>query len=108
MYYNKVVLVGTVGNAPRFKDGEYKEAFFPLVQKKAWINKKTKQRHEETQYHRIELSGALLKNSLPILIKGKPILVEGELISKSIEGIESCIFSSEVFATLIKKFRPES
>ena len=64
-----------------------------------------------TIYHRIEVSGAVLKSALPILLKDRAVLVEGELISKEIstgvksDGMNTYTLISEVAAVLIKKIR---
>jgi hypothetical protein len=58
------------------------------------------------------VSGSILKGALPILIKNTMVLVEGELISKTVhtgvgnDYMKQYIITSEVAANLIKKISP--
>ena len=109
MYYNTVILLGTVGKVPQYIGQNNTSAIFPLEQKKAWVHKRSRKRYEEVQYHRIEVSGSMLKSALPILLENTIVLVEGELISKTInpndgnDGMKSYMIISEVVARRIKK-----
>jgi len=105
--YNKVVLVGRIGTDSIYKGTQRPKAIFPLSTEKTWKKKTHGERQTKKLWHKIIVSGQLLKSCKGRLVKNKMILVEGELRSSAQQtsqesGLGHYIFTNEVFALQIK------
>ena len=79
---NKVILVGNVGQDPEFRttnDGR-EMATFSLATSEAWVDKRTNEKKEKIEWHRIVIfSQGLVKISKSYLKKGMKLYLEGSL-----------------------------
>lgn len=83
--YNRVTIVGTLGRDPErktFEDGG-EASNFTLATTESWTDKKTGQKKEETEWHRITSIGKLAAACNKNLKKGSKVLVEGSLKTRS-------------------------
>lgn len=106
--YNKVVLIGRIGMDSIYKGTVRPKAIFPLSTEKTWKKKTHGERQTKKLWHKIIVSGQLLKSCKGRLVKNKIILVEGELRSSSAQqtslgsDLGHYVFTNEVFALQIK------
>lgn len=98
---NKVILIGNLGADPKTRsmpDGSL-VASLSLATTDTWTDRQG-QRQEDTQWHRIRLSGRLAKTAAEFLKKGDPVYIEGSLGYRKwsdAQGVERHV--SEIFAT---------
>ena len=81
MSVNKVILVGRLGNAPDVNFMKNGDAVtnFSVATSKRWTDKVTKERHEDTEWHRVSCFGKVAETAAELLGKGKQVYVEGSL-----------------------------
>lgn len=77
---NKVILVGNLGRDPEFKNFETGSVCnVPLATTLVSRDKKTNEKREETEWHRLVFYNRLAEIVNSYLKKGSPIYVEGRL-----------------------------
>ena len=78
---NKVILVGNLGRDPEIRYTQSGEpiANFSLATNESWTDKKTGQRQERTEWHRVEVFGKQAQVVRDYCTKGKQIYLEGSL-----------------------------
>ena len=83
---NKVQLIGNLGMNPEVKelDGGKRIAKFTLATNE-YYNNKSGERVQETQWHNIVAWGKTAELMEQLLAKGKEVMVEGKLTSRSWE-----------------------
>ncbi len=83
---NKVILVGNLGRDPelRYTPGGQAVATFSIATTENYT-KKSGEREERTEWHRIVLWGKSAESLQPYLTKGKQVYIEGRLHSRSYE-----------------------
>ena len=86
---NKVQLIGNLGSTPEVKklDGGKTIAKFSLATNETYKNQKG-EKVEETQWHNIVAWGKTAELMEQLLAKGKEVMVEGKLTSRSYEDKE--------------------
>ena len=86
---NKVQLIGNLGMNPEVKrlDGGSSVAKFTMATNESYTNKKG-ERVEDTQWHNIVAWGKTAELMGDLLAKGKEVMVEGKLTSRSWEDKE--------------------
>ncbi len=83
--YNKAVLVGRLGKDP---DLSYTQAGtarcrFSIATSDFYYDKKTDEKKEETEWHNVITWGKSAENCGKYLVKGKLVLVEGKIVTRS-------------------------
>jgi single-strand DNA-binding protein len=80
MSYNKVFLIGHLGQDPelRHTQGGSKVASFSIATNEAWVNKDG-QKQERTEWHRIVVWGKQAETASEYLKKGRQVFIEGRL-----------------------------
>ncbi len=78
---NKVILVGFVGKDPevRYTDGGQAVAELRVATSRAWTDRASGQRREETEWHDVEVWGKTAKACGELLAKGGQVYVEGRI-----------------------------
>ena len=78
---NKVILVGTLGNDPEFKQLNNGNAVanLSLATNESWKDKNTGQLQEKTEWHRVVMFGKLAEIANQYLNKGSQVYIEGKL-----------------------------
>jgi single-strand DNA-binding protein len=84
---NRVVVVGSLGADAelRFTQSNQPVLNFRMATTEGYFDEKSKERKEVTEWHSIVLWGARGKALEKILVKGKQVLVEGSLQTRSFE-----------------------
>lgn len=81
---NRVQLLGYLGRDPEVKTmGQYEFVTISIATKRSWVDKTTKERREETEWHRCTAMGDSMKKLAKNLKKGTRLLVEGRLRTRS-------------------------
>ena len=78
---NKVILVGRLGNDPdiRYTPNGKAVTALSVATSESWIDKKTNQRQERTEWHRVVLFDKLSEIANQYLRKGSQVYLEGKL-----------------------------
>lgn len=78
---NKVTLIGRLGNDPeiRYTSNGKSVANISLATSRTWNNKETREKHEETEWHRIVFFGRSAEIVGQYLRKGSLVYIEGRL-----------------------------
>ena len=78
---NKVILLGNLGNQPEIKyTGDGKAiANLSIATSKAWVDKNSGEKKENTQWHRVVLFGKRAQIANQYCKKGTKVYIEGEL-----------------------------
>jgi len=78
---NRVILIGNLGQDPEAKELEGGRALtkFSLATSDSWTDKKTGERVEQTEWHRIVSWGKTAELAAKYLGKGRQVCVEGRL-----------------------------
>lgn len=86
--FNQITLLGNVGNleVKTFSNGG-KIVEASLATGKRWKDRNGNQ-HEETQWHRLVISGALADTAERYIQKGDPLFVQGEMTYRQWESRE--------------------
>ena len=103
---NKVILIGTLGRDPesRFMQSGDKVVNMSIATSEKWTDKKSGERKEKTEWHRIVIFDPnLAEIADKYLKKGSPVYLEGQLQTRKWtdqSGVEK--FSTEI---VLQKFR---
>lgn len=78
---NKAILIGNIGRDAevRHTQGGDAVATLSLATSESWTSKKSGQREEQTEWHRVVIWGKTAENLSKYLMKGKQIAVEGRI-----------------------------
>ena len=78
---NKVILLGNLGSAPDIKEAKTGNRYcnFSVATSSTWTDKKTNEKTEETQWHRVVAFGRLADIAGDFLDKGSKVFIEGSL-----------------------------
>ena len=78
---NKVILIGRLGNDPECRNTTNggMVANISLATSEKWLDKKTNQQKEKTEWHRVVIFGKLAEVASNYLHKGSNIYIEGKL-----------------------------
>lgn len=84
---NKVILVGTCGQDPEIKFMPSGDAVcnLSLATSEQWTDKKTSQKVEKTEWHRVTLFGKVAEIAGEYLRKGSQVYIEGKLQTREWE-----------------------
>lgn len=84
---NKVILIGNLGRDPelKFTQGGMAVCNLNLATTRAYFNKNTSERVEETEWHRVVVWGKDAENANKYLTKGRQVYVEGRLQTRKYE-----------------------
>lgn len=77
---NRVTLIGNVGRDPEIRYTQAGDPImsFSLATTETWDSKSGKQ--EKTEWHKVDVFGALAKSLKSYITKGKKLFVEGKLV----------------------------
>lgn len=88
---NKVLLLGNLGDEPELRhfDGGAKLRF-RLATSESWLDKKTGEIRERTDWHTVTLWGKRAEGLARVLAKGSRVMIEGRLETRSfeVEGVK--------------------
>ena len=78
---NRVILIGTLGKDPEFRQTQAGGiiANLSLATSESWIDKKSGQKVEKTEWHKIVMFGKLAEIAERYLSKGAKVYIEGSL-----------------------------
>ena len=78
---NRVILLGTLGKDPEFRQTQNGGiiANLSLATSESWIDKKSGQKVEKTEWHKIVMFGKLAEIAERYLSKGAKVYIEGSL-----------------------------
>lgn len=78
---NKVIIVGTLGNDPEVKYSASGSAIANLsvATSEQWKDKKTGEKKEQTEWHRVVVFGKLAEVAGEYLRKGSQVYIEGQM-----------------------------
>lgn len=77
---NKVILVGNVGGDPEIRSvGDGRVATISLATSQSWKDKRSGERKERTEWHRVKVWGKPVDFIEKFVVKGDKLYVEGEL-----------------------------
>lgn len=84
---NKVILVGTCGQDPEIKYMPSGDAIcnLSLATSEQWTDKKTNEKKEKTEWHRVSLFGKVAEIAGEYLRKGSQVYIEGRLQTREWE-----------------------
>ena len=87
MSVNKVIILGRLGQDPELKHTPSGAVVcnLSLATTEAWNDKKTGQKQEKTEWHRVVMFGKIAELSNQYLKKGSQAFVEGKLQTRSWE-----------------------
>jgi len=105
--FNQIILLGNVGNleVKTFSNGG-KIVEASLATGKRWKDRNGEQ-HEETQWHRLVISGSLADTAEKYVHKGDPIFVQGEMTYRQWETREGEKRTSPEVRVLSLQFLPK-
>jgi single-strand DNA-binding protein len=85
---NKVILIGNLGADPdiRYMPHGSPVATISLATTRHWTDKKTNEKKEETEWHRVVVFGRLAEISQQFLKKGSKAYFEGRLKTRKWQG----------------------
>ena len=85
MNLNKVFLIGRLVSGPETRTTPTGQTVcsFRLATNRVWIDKKTNQKQEKTEYHNIILWGRLAEIASQFLTKGSLALIEGRIQTRN-------------------------
>lgn len=97
---NRVMLVGNLGADPelRYTDAGKPYLRLRLATSEAWIDKKTNELQERTEWHTVKVWGNRAEALARFLTKGTTIVVDGQLQTHSYEKEGQKHYSTEVMA----------
>lgn len=95
---NKVILIGTCGQDPEVRYLPNGDAVcnLSLATNESWTDKKTNQKVEKTEWHRVVIWGKLAEISGEYVRKGSQIYIEGKLETREWEKDGIKRYSTEV------------
>lgn len=101
---NKVILIGNLGRDPELKhtNGGQVVCRLNLATTRAWTDKKTNTKKEETEWHRITVWGKQAEHCAQYLAKGRACYVEGRLKTSSYEQDGVKKYSTEIIADTVQ------
>lgn len=78
---NRVILIGTLGKDPEFRQTQAGGiiANLSLATSESWLDKKTGQKVEKTEWHKVVMFGKLAEIAEKYLSKGAKVYIEGSL-----------------------------
>ena len=84
---NKVMIIGNLGADPemRYTPSGAAVANFNVACNRAWTNRETGERQEQTEWVRVVTFNRLAENCSQYLSKGRPVYVEGRLQTRQWE-----------------------
>ena len=105
--FNQITLLGNVGNleVKTFSNGG-KIVEASLATGKRWKDRNGNQ-HEETQWHRLVISGALADTAERYIQKGDPLFVQGEMTYRQWETREGEMRTSPEVRVLSLQLMPK-
>lgn len=100
---NRVIIVGNLGQDPalRHTQGGDAVANFTLATNESWTDK-AGQKQEKTEWHRVVVWGKQAENCAKHLAKGRQVLVEGSLQTRSWDKDGVTQYTTEIKARDVK------
>ena len=103
--YNRVILVGNLGKDPEVRHTATGEpiVILNLATSESWRDKKTNEKKEATEWHKVVSYGPMGEGFASIARKGDSVMVEGKIRTRSYEKDGSKHYATEVIANLLRK-----
>lgn len=103
MSVNRVILIGNVGKDPEVKylDNNVAVAKFTLATSESYLDSKTNERKETTEWHNIVAWRGLAEVAQKYITKGKQIYVEGKITTRSWEKEGQKFYATDIVAQQI-------
>jgi len=98
---NKVILIGRLGDKPELKNLPSGNSVcnFSMATSESWVDKKTNEKVEKTEWHRITAFGKLAELCSQYLDKGREAYIEGQLTTRSWENKDGVkMYTTEINA----------
>ncbi|MGH1345698.1 MAG: single-stranded DNA-binding protein [Nannocystales bacterium] len=102
---NKAIIVGNLGRDPelRYTQGGSPVCQLSVATTRAYTNKTTNDRVEETEWHRIVVWGKQAEHCNNYLAKGRQVYVEGRIQTRNYEDKEGIKrYSTEIIADVVQ------
>lgn len=98
MSVNKVIILGNLGRDPELSTtpGGAKICRLAVATSRKYLDKRTNEWVEETEWHRITVFGKTAENCATYLAKGRQVYVEGRLRTSSYEKDGQRHYSTEI------------
>lgn len=102
---NKVIIIGNLGRDPEIRYSKEEMAICKLniATTRTWTDKTSKEKHEETEWHRVTVFGKQGESCGKYLSKGRQCYVEGRLKTTSYEdkdGVKK--YSTDIIADTVQ------
>src|SRR5690242_13587972 len=97
---NRVTLIGNVGKQPELRTtpGGQSVMSFSIATTDEWLDKKSNEKKQQTEWHRIVMWGKVAESLFPILGTGKRLFLEGKLQTRSWEKDGQKRYAAEIQA----------
>lgn len=101
---NKVIILGNLGRDPEmsYTQGGSAVCKLAVATSRKYLDKRTNQNVEETEWHRITVWGKQAEHCNTYLKKGRQVYVEGRLRTSSYEKEGQRHFSTEIVADVVQ------
>src|SRR3989338_6645393 len=102
---NKVILIGNLGQDPevRYTAGGQAVATLNIATNERWLDKKTNQWQDRTEWHRVIVWGKQAENCKEYLSKGRPVYIEGRLQTRKWEDKQGQTkYTTEIVAQTVQ------
>lgn len=101
---NKAIVVGYLGKDPELSEtsGGNSVCRLAVATSRSWTDKKTNDKVEETEWHRISVWGKQAESCKKYLSKGRMVYVEGRLRTSSYEKEGQKHYSTEIVADTVQ------
>ncbi|HFE46397.1 MAG TPA: single-stranded DNA-binding protein, partial [Nannocystis exedens] len=97
---NKAIVIGNLGRDPelRYTQGGQPVCRLAVATSRRYLNKRSNEMVEETEWHRITVWGKQAEHCNTYLTKGRQVYVEGRLKTSSYEKEGQRHYSTEIIA----------
>ncbi|MBK8261598.1 MAG: single-stranded DNA-binding protein [Nannocystis sp.] len=101
---NKVIVLGNLGRDPELRYSADGQAVCKLAvaTSRRYLNKRTNEQVEETEWHRITVWGKQAEHCNTYLTKGRQVYVEGRLRTSSYDKDGQKHYSTEIVAEVVQ------
>jgi len=105
---NKVMLIGRLGRNPDLRYTQKGTAVtnFNMATNEEWNDKRTGEKKEKTEWHRIVAFGKLGEICSNYLSKGRHVYIEGKMQTRSWENEENKHYITEIVASDMQMLDP--
>lgn len=106
---NKVIVIGRLGSNPEIKElaSGNKVSTFSVATSETWKDKKSGEKQEKTEWHRIVTWDKTAENCVKFLTKGKLVYIEGALQTRTYDKDGQKHYATEIKAQNVQFLSPK-